>query len=102
MRGLYKFRFTAEPREGSGVMFATAGGRLYGGDSGSSFVGHFTEADGDEQRPATEASDDFFFPAISKASGGTMIRRVDKLVCPNHEVLDAESDTTLRRVASLE
>ena len=27
-------------------MFATAGGRLYGGDSGSSFVGHFTEADG--------------------------------------------------------
>jgi hypothetical protein len=27
-------------------MFATAGGRLYGGDSGSSFVGSFTEADG--------------------------------------------------------
>jgi hypothetical protein len=46
LQGLYKFRFTTESREGSGVMFATAGGRLYGGDSGSSFVGHFTEACG--------------------------------------------------------
>ena len=46
LQGLYKFRFTTERGEGSGVMFATAGGRLYGGDSGSSFVGHFTEADG--------------------------------------------------------
>jgi hypothetical protein len=27
-------------------MFATGSGRLYGGDSGSSFVGHFTEAEG--------------------------------------------------------
>ena len=27
-------------------MFATPGGRLYGGDFGSSFVGRFTEADG--------------------------------------------------------
>ena len=46
MRGLYKFRFTTERGEGSGVIFATEGGRLYGGDTGSSFVGHFTEADG--------------------------------------------------------
>ncbi|WKA25854.1 hypothetical protein [Bradyrhizobium roseum] len=46
MRGLYKFRFTAESGAGSGVIFATESGRLYGGDTGSSFVGHFTEADG--------------------------------------------------------
>jgi hypothetical protein len=46
LQGLYKFRFTTERGEGSGVMFATAGGGLYGGDSGSSFVGGFTEADG--------------------------------------------------------
>jgi hypothetical protein len=43
---LYKFRFTTERGEGSGVIFATAGGKLYGGDSGSSFVGHFSEAGG--------------------------------------------------------
>ncbi|WP_213286199.1 GrlR family regulatory protein [Bradyrhizobium sp. sGM-13] len=46
MQGLYKFRFTTARGTGSGVMFATSGGRLYGGDSGSSFVGHFTETDG--------------------------------------------------------
>ena len=46
MQGLYKFRFTTERGEGSGVIFATEGGRLYGGDTGSSFVGHFKEADG--------------------------------------------------------
>ena len=46
LQGLYKFRFTTERGTGCGVMFATAGGRLYGGDSGSSFVGSFTEADG--------------------------------------------------------
>ena len=46
LQGLYKFRFTTERGEGCGVMFATAGGGLYGGDSGSSFVGGFTEADG--------------------------------------------------------
>jgi hypothetical protein len=46
VQGLYKFRFATERGEGSGVMFATAGGRLYGGDSGSSFVGHFAEAIG--------------------------------------------------------
>jgi hypothetical protein len=46
LQGLYKFRFTSERGEGSGVMFATAGGRLYGGDSGSSFVGRLTKASG--------------------------------------------------------
>jgi hypothetical protein len=46
LQGLYKFRFTTERGTGCGVMFATAGGKLYGGDSGSSFVGSFTEADG--------------------------------------------------------
>jgi len=46
LQGLYKFRFTTERGTGSGVMFATSGGRLYGGDSGSSFVGSFTGADG--------------------------------------------------------
>ena len=46
MQGLYKFRFTTERGTGCGVMFATSGGRLYGGDSGSSFVGSFSEANG--------------------------------------------------------
>jgi hypothetical protein len=46
VRGLYKFRFTTEQGDGSGVIFATEGGRLYGGDTGSSFVGRFTESDG--------------------------------------------------------
>jgi hypothetical protein len=46
LQGLYKFRFTTERGGGCGVMFATAGGGLYGGDSGSSFVGGFTEVDG--------------------------------------------------------
>jgi hypothetical protein len=46
VQGLYKFCFTTERGEGSGVIFATEAGRLYGGDTGSSFVGHFTEADG--------------------------------------------------------
>ena len=46
MQGLYKFRFTTERGEGSGVIFATESGRLYGGDTGSSFVGQFKEADG--------------------------------------------------------
>ena len=44
MQGLYKFRFNTERGEGSGVIFATPGGKLYGGDTGSSFVGRFTEA----------------------------------------------------------
>jgi len=46
VQGLYKFRFATKRGEGSGVIFATESGRLYGGDTGSSFVGHFTEADG--------------------------------------------------------
>jgi len=46
LQGLYKFRFTTERGTGCGVMFATSGGRLYGGDSGSSFVGSFSEANG--------------------------------------------------------
>jgi len=46
VQGLYKFRFMTERGEGSGVIFATPGGRLYGGDTGSSFVGQFKEADG--------------------------------------------------------
>ena len=46
LKGLYKFRFTTGRGTGCGVMFATAGGKLYGGDSGSSFVGSFTGADG--------------------------------------------------------
>jgi hypothetical protein len=46
LQGQYKFRFTTERGTGCGVMFATSGGRLYGGDSGSSFVGSFTEANG--------------------------------------------------------
>jgi hypothetical protein len=43
---LYKFRFTTERGDGSGVIFATPDGRLYGGDTGSSFVGNFKEIDG--------------------------------------------------------
>lgn len=46
LQGLYKFRFTTERGTGAGVMFATAGGKLYGGDNGSSFVGRFSETDG--------------------------------------------------------
>ena len=46
LQGLYKFSFVTERGMGCGVMFATDGGRLYGGDSGSSFAGGFTEAGG--------------------------------------------------------
>jgi hypothetical protein len=46
LQGLYKFSFVTERGTGCGVMFATDGGRLYGGDSGSSFDGSFTSADG--------------------------------------------------------
>ena len=46
LQGLYKFSFETERGTGCGVMFATEGGRLYGGDSGSSFAGGFTSADG--------------------------------------------------------
>ena len=47
MKGLYKFRFETVRGAGCGVMFATEGGRLYGGDSGYSFIGHYTEAGGE-------------------------------------------------------
>jgi hypothetical protein len=46
LQGLYKFNFATERGTGCGVMFATPDGKLYGGDSGSSFVGSFSEADG--------------------------------------------------------
>ena len=46
LQGLYKFRFTTQRGVGCGVMFITTGGRLYGGDTGYSFVGGFTEEDG--------------------------------------------------------
>jgi hypothetical protein len=46
LRGLYKFSFETVQGSGCGVMFATDGGRLYGGDSGSSFIGTFWEEGG--------------------------------------------------------
>jgi hypothetical protein len=46
LQGLYKFWFRTERGTGAGVMFATPGGKLYGGNSGSSFVGSYTESNG--------------------------------------------------------
>jgi hypothetical protein len=46
LQGLYKFWFETPRGSGSGVMFATPGGKLYGGNSGSSLVGSYTEKDG--------------------------------------------------------
>jgi hypothetical protein len=46
LQGLYKFRFETPRGSGSGVMFATADGKLYGGNSGSSYVGSYTEKNG--------------------------------------------------------
>ena len=46
LQGLYKFRFVTQRGTGCGVMFIAPGGRLYGGDTGYSFIGTFTEADG--------------------------------------------------------
>ena len=46
LQGLYKFRFETPRGTGSGVMFATADGKLYGGNSGSSYIGTYTEKDG--------------------------------------------------------
>jgi hypothetical protein len=46
LQGLYKFRFTTQRGAGCGVMFIAPGGRLYGGDTGYSFIGTFTEAAG--------------------------------------------------------
>ena len=41
LQGLYKFSFATAQGSGHGVMFATESGRLFGGDSGSSFTGRF-------------------------------------------------------------
>ena len=46
LQGLYKFVFETPRGSGSGVMFATPDGRLYGGNSGSSLIGSYTEKDG--------------------------------------------------------
>ena len=46
LQGLYKFWYETPHGQGSGVCFATPDGRLYGGNSGSSLVGTYTEKDG--------------------------------------------------------
>ncbi|WP_454628988.1 GrlR family regulatory protein [Bradyrhizobium cenepequi] len=46
LQGLYKFSFRTVRGTGCGVMFATASGKLYGGNSGSSFIGSYTEEGG--------------------------------------------------------
>ena len=46
LQGLYKFVFETPRGSGSGVVFATPDGKLYGGNSGSSLVGSYTEQDG--------------------------------------------------------
>src|SRR4051794_31518653 len=46
LQGLYKFSFETAQGSGHGVMFATEGGRLFGGDSGSCFTGRFHADDG--------------------------------------------------------
>ncbi|MCA1452243.1 hypothetical protein I6F35_03300 [Bradyrhizobium sp. BRP22] len=46
LQGLYKFSFRTVRGTGCGVVFATASGKLYGGNSGSSFIGSYTEAGG--------------------------------------------------------
>ncbi len=45
--GLYKFRFETIRGAGCGVVFATPSGTLYGGNSGFSFIGGYTESDGE-------------------------------------------------------
>jgi hypothetical protein len=45
LQGLYKFSFRAVRGTGCGVMFATPEGKLYGGKSGSSFIGSCAEQD---------------------------------------------------------
>jgi hypothetical protein len=47
LNGLYKFWFKTFRGTGCGVMFATESGRLFGGNSGSSFIGHYS-VEGDE------------------------------------------------------
>ena len=46
LQGLYKFSFRTVRGTGCGVMVATASGNLYGGNSGSSFIGSYTEEGG--------------------------------------------------------
>jgi hypothetical protein len=46
LKGLYKFWFKTVSGTGCGVMFATEGGRLFGGDSGSSFIGGYADSNG--------------------------------------------------------
>jgi hypothetical protein len=46
IQGLYKFSFSTAQGSGHGVMFATEGGRLYGGDNGSCFAGQFRVSQG--------------------------------------------------------
>jgi hypothetical protein len=46
LQGLYKFSFDTGRGSGCGVMFVTAEGKLYGGNSGHFFVGGYREADG--------------------------------------------------------
>jgi hypothetical protein len=46
LQGLYKFWFETPRGSGTGVVFATTGGKLYGGNSGSSLIGSYTEKDG--------------------------------------------------------
>ena len=45
--GLYKFRFETVRGVGCGVVFATPDGTLYGGNSGFSFIGGYTETAGE-------------------------------------------------------
>jgi hypothetical protein len=42
LKGLYKFDFKTARGTGCGVMFATESGKLYGGNSGSSFIGSYS------------------------------------------------------------
>lgn len=46
LQGLYKFSFRTVRGTGCGVMVATASGKFYGGNSGSSFIGSYTEEGG--------------------------------------------------------
>ncbi len=47
LKGLYKFAFKTARGTGCGVMFATEDGKLYGGNSGSSFIGSY-KVEGEE------------------------------------------------------
>ena len=47
LQGLYKVRFETPRGTRTGVLVATPGGKLYGGNSGSCFIGSYTETDGE-------------------------------------------------------